>query len=152
MFEIRYSIFNLLQPPGFFIMMHDHPVLLFDGVCNLCNGAVQWVLLRDKRDVFRFAALQSETGQDLLRRHQQDTLQYNTVIMVDGDRLYTHSDAVLEIARRLGFPWRLLFIFYYCPRSLRNAVYNWVARNRYRWFGKSQTCMLPRPEWQHKFV
>jgi predicted DCC family thiol-disulfide oxidoreductase YuxK len=129
-----------------------YPVLLFDGVCNLCNASVQWVLTHDREAQFRFASLQSETGQHLLRRHGLDAENFDTVVLVDGDRVFLRSDAPLEIARRIGGGWKLLFFLRIVPRFLRNAVYNFVARNRYRWFGQRESCMLPRPEWKERFL
>ncbi len=128
------------------------PVLLFDGVCNLCNSSVQWVLLHDPKGIFQFTALQSETGQALLRKWNRPTDDFDSVVLVDGDRLLLHSDVPLEIVRRLGGWWQLLYVFKLIPRPLRDAVYHWVARNRYRWFGKREACMLPRPEWKGRFV
>lgn len=130
----------------------NFPIILFDGVCNLCNASVQWVLRRDRRGQFRFAALQSETGQQLLARFGMDPAAFNTVVLADGGRLYTRSDAALEVARRLGAPWAWLAVFRYLPRGLRDAVYDWIARNRYRWFGRQESCLLPRPEWKERFV
>lgn len=128
------------------------PVLLFDGVCNLCNSSVQWVLLHDPKGIFRFTALQSETGQALLRKWGRPTDDFDSVVLVDGDRLLLHSDVPLEIVRRLGGWWQILYVFKLIPRPLRDAVYHWVARNRYRWFGRKEACMLPRPEWKGRFV
>lgn len=128
------------------------PVLLFDGVCNLCNASVQWVLKRDRKGIFRFAALQSEAGRALLRQSGLSSENFDTVVLVDGDRVFTRSDAALEIVRRIGGPWSLLGIFRIVPRPLRNAVYDWVARYRYRWFGKTQSCMIPQPEWANRFI
>lgn len=130
----------------------SHPVLLFDGVCNLCNGAVQWILLRDRKGVFHFSALQSDTGQALLQQSGFSAKDFDTIVLVDDQRVFTRSDAALEIARRLGGAWSLLYAFKIVPRPLRDAVYNWVARNRYRWFGRREECMLPRPEWKQRFV
>jgi len=130
----------------------NFPIILFDGVCNLCNASVQWVLKRDRAGQFRFAALQSETGQRLLAAHGLAQESFDTVVLADGEQLYTRSDAALEIARRLGRPWSWLAIFNWLPQRLRNAVYDWVARHRYRWFGRQETCMLPRPEWKERFV
>ncbi len=128
------------------------PVLLFDGVCNLCNASVQWVLQHDRRGQFRFAALQSETGQDLLREFGLSAESFDTVVLVAGGRVFTRSDAALETARRMGRPWSLLYALHWVPRPLRNAVYDWVARHRYRWFGRQETCWLPRPEWKGRFL
>jgi predicted DCC family thiol-disulfide oxidoreductase YuxK len=130
----------------------NFPIILFDGVCNLCNASVQWVLKRDRAGQFRFAALQSETGQRLLAAHGLTQESFDTVVLADGQRVYTRSDAALEIARRLGSPWSWLAIFKWLPRGFRNGVYDWVARHRYRWFGRQETCLLPRPEWKDRFV
>ena len=128
------------------------PVLLFDGVCNLCNASVQWILKRDPRGHFRFAALQSEIGQKLLRQHGLASENFDTVVLVAGDRIFLRSDAALEIVRHIGGFWQLLYVFKILPRTLRDAVYNLVARNRYRWFGHREECMLPQPEWKERFL
>jgi len=128
------------------------PVLLFDGVCNLCNASVQWVLLHDRKGIFQFAALQSETGQHLLRKWGRPAHDFDSVVLVDGDRLLLQSDVPLEIVRRIGGAWQLLYVFKIIPRPLRDAVYRWVARNRYRWFGRQAECMLPRSEWKERFI
>lgn len=131
---------------------HKFPILLFDGVCNLCNASVQWVLQRDRAGRIRFASLQSQSGQELLARFQLDRTVFDTVVLVDGDRVFTRSDAALELLRQLGKPWSLLHIFHRIPRPLRNAVYDWIARHRYRWFGRREECWLPRPEWKERFL
>lgn len=130
----------------------QNPVLLFDGVCNLCDGFVQWLIKRDKQRIFRYAAIQSEAGQDLFRRFGLPTDEINTVVMVEGEQFYTHADVALRIAQLLGGAWRLTGIFYLVPRSIRNTIYNWIARNRYRWFGKKESCMIPTPELQGLFL
>lgn len=133
-------------------MADSHPILLFDGVCNLCNASVQWVLLRDHKEVFRFAALQSETGNAKLQQFDLSSDSFDTVVLVDGDRLYTRSDAALEVLRRLGGIYSFAVVLKIIPRFIRNAVYSWIARNRYRWFGRQEQCMLPRPEWKARFI
>lgn len=130
----------------------NFPVLLFDGVCNLCNASVQWVLQRDRAERFRFAALQSEAGQALLARFDLNAEHFDTVVLVDGDRVFTRSDAALEILRSLGAPWSGLALLRWLPLGFRNAVYDWVARNRYRWFGRQEKCLLPRKEWASRFL
>ncbi|MEZ4920372.1 MAG: thiol-disulfide oxidoreductase DCC family protein [Saprospiraceae bacterium] len=127
-------------------------VLLFDGVCNLCNASVQWVLLRDKSARFQFASLQSETGQDYLQRFGLDGNLIDSVVLIADGKVHIESDAALGVAVRLGFPWVLAGVFYLVPRFIRNAVYKWIARNRYRWFGKSEQCMMPQPEWKARFL
>lgn len=128
------------------------PVLLFDGVCNLCNSSVQWVLSHDHRGVFQFASLQSETGQELLRQHGLASENFDTVVLVESDRVFLRSDVPLEIVRRIGGFWGILYFFKIIPRSVRDALYNFVARNRYWWFGRRATCMLPKPEWKERFL
>ncbi|MCB9333348.1 MAG: thiol-disulfide oxidoreductase DCC family protein [Lewinellaceae bacterium] len=132
-------------------MESDVPILLFDGVCNLCQASVQWVLLHDKAGIFRFASLQSDTGQQQLARFNLDGENFDTVVLVVGSRVYTRSGAALEILRRLGIPWSIFSVLIWIPRPIRDAVYNWIARNRYRWFGQKQECWLPRPEWSERF-
>jgi predicted DCC family thiol-disulfide oxidoreductase YuxK len=128
------------------------PVLLFDGVCNLCNASVQWVLKRDKKGVFRFASLQSDAGQALLRQQGLPTTGFDTVVLIDAGRVYLRSDAPLRVAAHLGGLWPLFGLLKIVPRALRNAVYNWIARNRFRWFGQREECWLPRKEWRERFL
>lgn len=130
----------------------EHPVLLFDGVCNFCNASVQWVLQHDRQGVFHFASLQSEAGRALLKKHDLDPQHFDSVVVVDGPRCLLRSDAAFEILRRIGGPWRALTVLQLLPRSLRDAVYDWIARNRYRWWGKREACMIPRPEWKERFL
>lgn len=130
----------------------QHPILLFDGVCNLCNDSVQWVIRHDPTAKFRFASLQSETGQTLLRQHQLPTDEINTVVLIDGETAYTRSDVPLRIFAKIGGVWPLLSVFWVVPRPLRNAVYNWIASNRYCWFGKKEACWLPTPDLKARFL
>ncbi len=128
------------------------PVLLFDGVCNLCNGTVQFILKVDRKKVFRFASLQSDIGQQLLRSAAYDGPPLDSVVLIKDQRVFTHSEAVLEIARLLGGFWRLLYAFKAVPRPLRDHIYAWIAKNRYRWFGKKDQCMMPDPELRERFL
>ena len=130
----------------------DQPILLFDGVCNLCNGFVQWVIRRDPEDHFRFAALQSETGRRLLAEAGMPVDALSTVVLYEEGRFYTHSEAALRVWRRLGGAWSWLYALRVVPRSLRDAVYHWVARNRYRWFGRRTACMIPTPGLRARFL
>lgn len=134
-------------------MEKDKKIILFDGVCNLCNGAVQFVIKRDKKDVFRYAALQSEIGQKLVAERGIDNNKIDSIILIEpGLAYYTKSDAALEITKDLGGGWSLLSIFQWIPKVFRNWVYDLVARNRYKWFGRKDQCMVPTPELQAKFL
>lgn len=132
----------------------DHGVVLFDGVCNLCNGTVQFILDRDRAKHFQFAALQSEAGARVLAAHGRGpvTGDPDSVILVEGGALYEHSDAALRVARRLGGVWSLLYALVVVPRFVRDAVYRFIARNRYRWFGRTETCRIPTPELRARFL
>jgi predicted DCC family thiol-disulfide oxidoreductase YuxK len=130
----------------------EHPILLFDGVCNLCNGFVQTVIKIDRKAQFKFAALQSDMGIALLEQHQLPTQHLNTVVLLYRGKYYTHSDVALEIAYILGGIWTVFYIAKAIPKPIRDAVYNWIAKNRYRWFGKQETCWLPTPELKQRFL
>lgn len=129
-----------------------HPIMLYDGVCNLCNASVQWVIRHDPRAVFRFAALQSPIARQLLINTTIDPAALASVVLIDRDRVWTSSDAALEIAQRLGPPWSYARIFSPLPRSLRDAVYQLVARNRYRLFGRSPSCIIPTAALRSRFL
>jgi len=128
-------------------------IVLFDGTCNLCSATVAFLIPRDRTSRLRFASLQSAVGQELLRRHGISApATPDSVVYIEGERAFTRSDAALAIAGRLASPWPLLGVFWYVPRPLRDAVYSLVARNRYRWFGRTETCQLPAPELRARFL
>lgn len=133
-------------------MSDQHPIILFDGVCNLCNGSVQFVLKRDRGGYFKYASLQSESGQELLKKYGLPTDDYNSFVLVEGERVYTQSTAALRVARKLDGAWKILYGFIIIPAFIRDAVYGLIARNRYRIFGKRESCMLPQPEWKSRFL
>ncbi len=133
-------------------MENDKSLILFDGVCNLCDSSVQFILLRDKKDRFRFASLQSDYGQNILKQHHLPTEKFNSLALIENGKLYQRSTGALRIARRLKGAWPMLYAFIIVPPFIRNFVYDLIARNRYRWFGKKETCMMPRPEWKQKFL
>jgi len=124
------------------------PVVLFDGVCNLCNGAVRFLVARDTKSRFSFAALQSKTAHGIFGKNPP----LESIVLYEAGITYTKSTAVLRIARGLRFPWPLLYAFTVVPRPLRDAVYDWVARHRYRWFGKREVCLVPTPELRDRFL
>jgi len=130
----------------------DKPLILFDGDCNLCNGTVQFVIKRDPAARFRFASLQSDAAKAaLVAAGVTEALPDSIVLVADG-RVRTKSAAALAIARKLGGLWALLSIFWILPYPLRDVVYDWIARNRYRWFGKQETCWVPTPELRARFA
>jgi predicted DCC family thiol-disulfide oxidoreductase YuxK len=133
-------------------MTSDTPILLFDGVCNLCSRAVQFVIRHDPEGRFRFAALQSETGRRLLVENGLPADTLDTFVLVEGPRCFTRSDAAIEIARRLSVGWRWLRLVAVVPRPLRDRLYGIVVRNRYRWFGRRESCLVPTPELTRRFL
>lgn len=126
------------------------PIVFFDGVCHLCNRSVRFILKHDPAGKFRFATLQGETAVRL--GMGSEDMQPQSIILFDNGRIYRRSGAALRIAGRLSGPARLLWIFLVIPPFIRDAVYNWIANNRYRWFGKSEQCMVPGKEWADRFI
>ncbi|HEY4392044.1 MAG TPA: thiol-disulfide oxidoreductase DCC family protein [Paenibacillus sp.] len=130
-------------------------IVLFDGVCLLCQGAVKFIIKHDPGAHFKFASLQSDVGRRLLQQYGgvgaiDESM--NTMFLLERESLYTRSSAALKIAKRLKFPWPLLYALIIVPRCIRDAVYRWVANNRYRWFGQSDTCMLPAKGIEERFL
>jgi predicted DCC family thiol-disulfide oxidoreductase YuxK len=132
-------------------MTPNHPIVFFDGVCNLCNASVQWLIKRDKKHLFRFAPLQGETAKMHLKIADENAIPQSVILFKNG-KVYQKSSAALRLAVKLGFPWFLAGIFFIIPRFLRDWVYDFIARNRYRWFGKKDACMIPTPELKALFL
>lgn len=130
----------------------NNHIILFDGVCNLCNGFVQFVIQNDKKHKFKFASLQSEYAASLPELKDKIGSSLSTVVLQTGNQNYFKSTAALKIARLLPFPISVAYLFIIVPISVRDAVYNWVASNRYRWFGKRNECWLPTPELKKRFL
>lgn len=128
------------------------PVILFDGVCNLCNRFVQFVIRHDRKKRFRFAALQSAAGRALLDRHESGQNLPDSVVLVNSGKVYRQSSAALQVFKKLDGPWPLLYVLVIIPPFIRNALYRLIARNRYRLFGRSDTCMIPSPELKNRFL
>ncbi|HWO53104.1 MAG TPA: thiol-disulfide oxidoreductase DCC family protein [Paenibacillus cookii] len=127
-------------------------IVLVDGVCHLCQGLTRFIIERDPKAKFRFASLQSGIGAELLVKGGLPAGEVDTVVLIEKGRYYVRSEAVLRIARQLKMPWPLLYIFVAVPTSLRDRLYRYVARNRYRWFGKEEQCLLPTPELKKRFL
>ncbi len=128
-------------------------IVLFDGVCNLCNRTVQFVIKQDKKDEFRFTALQGDIGKQLVKERHIDTDTVDSIILIEpGIAYHTKSTAALKIGASFGGAWKLLGILLLIPKGLRDIVYDFVARNRYKWYGKKEACMVPTPEIKAKFL
>jgi predicted DCC family thiol-disulfide oxidoreductase YuxK len=130
----------------------DQPIVLFDGVCNLCNGAVQFIIRHDKKNIFMFASLQSEVGRKILEQYNFPLDELNSFILIENNKAYTRSTGALRVAKKLNGLWPLLYGFIIIPKFIRDSIYNWVAGNRYKWFGKKDACMIPTPELKTKFL
>ena len=131
----------------------ERPIVLFDGVCNVCSRLTRFVIEHDPPPArFRLAALQSETGRRLLREHGLPKDELDTFILVEGDRALVRSTAALRLLALLGPPWSLLAVLRVVPRPVRDAAYNWIARHRYAWWGKRDQCMVPTPDVRSRFL
>ena len=131
--------------------MQNQSVILFDGVCNLCNGAVTFVIKQDKTARFKFASLQSEAAQQLLQQHGV-LKKMDSIVVIEEGKIFQKSIAALKIAKHFPWYWQWLQVFWIVPRPLRDAVYDFIAKNRYRWFGKKDVCMIPTPELRARFL
>lgn len=127
-------------------------IVLFDGVCNFCNASVNFVIEHDKAGYFKFAPLQSAIGEELAAKHGIDKIDTDSVIVVENERAYTHSSAAMRIARKLDGIWSMLYVFVVVPKPIRDFFYKVIAKNRYRWFGKQDACMMPTPEIRARFL
>jgi predicted DCC family thiol-disulfide oxidoreductase YuxK len=127
-------------------------IVLFDGVCHLCSSSVNFIIRRDPRARFKFAPLQSPTGQALLHRHRLSINTLDTLVLIEAGRAYTRSTAVLRVARRLSGLWPVAYFGIVVPKPVRDAVYRIIAQNRYKWFGRRAECMLPTPEVKERFL
>ena len=132
----------------------DKQLILFDGVCNLCNSSVLYVIKRDKKDTFLFAPLQSEIGAELIKTFNIDTTKTDSILLYNPElhKIKYKSSAALHIAKSLSFPSNLLTVFFIVPTIIRNWVYDFIAKNRYKWYGKKESCMIPTPELKAKFL
>ena len=126
-------------------------IVLFDGECNLCDASVQFILKRDPKAIFCFASLQSEIGQELLLKHNIPVTT-NSFVLIEGDRYFIESTAALKVVRYIKGGWKLIYIGIIIPKPIRDVVYKWIAKNRYKWFGKNNQCLLPTPEYKSRFL
>jgi predicted DCC family thiol-disulfide oxidoreductase YuxK len=132
--------------------MSDQPVIIFDGVCNLCEFSVRFIVKHDRHATFKFVSAQSEKGKVLQRLCGVDTLNDGTVIVLRNAQVYVHSDAALHIAKHLDGLWRFLYVFRFIPKPIRDYFYAIISKNRYRWFGKKNECLLPDDDLKQRFL
>lgn len=131
--------------------MQENPIVLFDGICNYCNAMVNFAIRNDKKAIIKFAPLQSEAG-GLLKEQFRINPGIDSVILIDNGKVYTHSDAAIRITKYLRWPSKALYAFNIVPKFIREPLYKWVAKNRYKWFGKKETCMIPGPGVKARFL
>lgn len=127
-------------------------IIFFDGVCNLCNESVRFIIKHDRKNYFLFAALQSEAAGELLKDFGLNENGPDSIVLLEGGKAFTKSTAALRICKKLSFPLRLLYTFIVVPAFVRDSAYNFVAANRYKWFGKKDSCLIPTPELKSKFL
>ena len=127
-------------------------LILFDGVCNFCDASINFVIDRDPSGKFKYASLQSDAGQEVLNKFGLPTSDFDSFVYVEEEKYYTKSSAALKVAQQLGGGWGAMGIFFIVPKFIRDSVYSLIARNRYKWFGKKDECMLPSPEVRARFL
>ena len=130
----------------------EHKILLFDGVCNLCNSSINFVIKHDNKDVFRFTALQEGPGKSYLAKYNIDPKNTDSIVLIENGKAYVKSSAALRAVKYLGGAWPLLYVFIIVPAFIRDVVYDYIAINRYKWYGKKDSCMIPTPELKAKFL
>lgn len=132
--------------------MQEHPIILFDGVCNFCNATINFIIKHDKKRIFRYAALQSQAGQQLLKQYDLPTKGFDSFVLIDKGKAYKKTTAALHLYPKLGGAWHLVKALWVLPPFARNFGYDIIASNRYRWWGKKETCMIPSAEVRPLFL
>jgi predicted DCC family thiol-disulfide oxidoreductase YuxK len=127
-------------------------IVLFDGVCNFCNSWVNFTVIHDRRNFFQFAPLQCEKAIELLKKHGVNKEETDSVVVIENEKAYTYSTAALRIAKGLGGIWSLAYALMIVPKFIRDGIYKWIAKNRYKWFGEKDQCMIPTPEIKARFL
>ena len=127
-------------------------IILFDGVCNLCNSSVNFIIKHDKKKHFLFASLQSDAAKEILLHHSLNKIIFDSIILIEDTIIYEKSTAVLRIAKKLNNGFQLLYVFILIPKILRDKIYDYIAKNRYKWYGKKNTCMLPSKDLKSRFL
>lgn len=132
--------------------MNEQPIILFDGVCNFCNSAVNFVIKRNKKTIIQFAPMQTDAGKKLLQRYDLPAEVMQSFVFIEKEKAYTQSTAALKVCRYMNALWPLCYGFIIVPKFIRDGIYNWIGRNRYKWFGVRQECMIPTPEVKERFL
>ena len=132
--------------------MKPYPVIIFDGVCNFCHSSVNFIIKQDKKKVFHFAALQSEAGQKLLEEYDLPKKEFESFVLIDDGKFYQKSSAGLKVYGKLPWYWKWTQLFWIVPKFIRDGIYDLIAKNRYKWFGKKEQCMLPTPDVKERFL
>ncbi|HMI78909.1 MAG TPA: thiol-disulfide oxidoreductase DCC family protein [Ferruginibacter sp.] len=132
--------------------MKQQPIILFDGVCNFCNSTVNFIIKRNRRTVIHFAPLQTDTGKKILEQYNLPAESMQSIVFIENGKAYTRSTAALRISRYLGGLWPISYGLIIVPRFIRDSIYSWIARNRYKWFGVRQECMIPTPDVKERFL
>ncbi|UMB54479.1 DUF393 domain-containing protein [Lutibacter sp. A64] len=127
-------------------------IILFDGVCNLCNASVNFIIKHDKKEHFKFASLQSDAAKELLLQYNSKKINMDSIILIENNNFYEKSTAALKISKKLNNGFSLLYLFIIIHPFIRDWVYNYIAKNRYKWFGKKENCMIPTPELKNRFI
>jgi len=130
----------------------EKKIVLFDGVCNLCNASVQFIIKKDKKNQFLFGSLQGKFGQEQLKKYHLPATDFNSFMLLEGEQLYTKSTGALRMLKHLGSGWQLFYAFMIVPEFIRDGVYEFISENRYKWFGSKEECWLPKPELKSKFL
>jgi predicted DCC family thiol-disulfide oxidoreductase YuxK len=132
--------------------VNARPIILFDGVCNFCNAMVNFIIRQDKRNIFQFATLQSHSGKKLLGEYNINWKESDSFVIIENGKAFQKSSAALRLYNKLPWYWKWTQVFWIVPKFIRDGVYNFIARNRYRWFGKKEECMIPTAEMKQKFL
>jgi len=132
--------------------LENKSIILFDGVCNLCNNSVQFIIKRDKKQRFLYSSLQSDAAQSILLQFQLSNSNFDSIILVENGKVYQKSTAILKIAKYLPGFWKVSYVFIIIPKFIRDFLYSFIAKNRYNWFGKRDTCMIPTKELKMRFL
>lgn len=132
--------------------MDPHPVILFDGICNFCNSSVNFIIRRNRRKDIHFAALQSEAGKQLIKEYRLPVKEMESIVFIEKGKVHVRSTATLHICRHLTGLWPVCYGFIIIPRFIRDGIYNWIAQNRYKWFGVQDQCMVPTPDVRERFL